>query len=157
MVLEGVVSSKQDRIILVVGNHNTKYGEYLKTKFASHPNIKFTGGIYNLNDLNSLRYHCNLYFHGHTVGGTNPSLLEAMASQALIAAHGNEFNKGLLEENAFFFTSAQQVSDLLLSVKKSDNLHKIRNNYQAIVNTYNWEKINGEYLRLFEEVLAVAK
>ncbi|NUY80142.1 DUF1972 domain-containing protein [Flavobacterium sp. MAH-1] len=154
MVLEGVAQSTDKKTILVVGNHMTKYGEYLKSKFANYANIRFTGGIYNLTDLNSLRYFSNLYFHGHTVGGTNPSLLEAMASQALIAAHSNDFNRGILKENAFYFTSAKQVAELLPTVKKSDNLQKVAQNYEAIVNDYNWEKINGEYLGLFEKVMA---
>lgn len=66
------------------------------------------GGIYNLEHLNNLRYYSKLYFHGHSVGGTNPSLLEAMASQALIAAHNNDFNKGVLKENAFYFQTQQK-------------------------------------------------
>jgi len=157
MVLEGVARSEDKKTILVVGKHMTKYGEYLKNKFAAHANIRFTGGIYNLADLNSLRYYSNIYFHGHSVGGTNPSLLEAMASQALVVAHNNDFNRGVLKENGIYFSNPDEVSALLSSVKKSDNLQKVRNNYDAIVQQYNWEKINGEYLRLFEKVMAVAQ
>ncbi|MEQ3690773.1 MAG: DUF1972 domain-containing protein, partial [Flavobacterium sp.] len=88
MVLEGVSLNTEDNtFILVVGNHNTTYGEYLKDKFKANKNIRFMGAIYNLEHLNNLRYFSKLYFHGHSVGGTNPSLLEAMASKALIVAH----------------------------------------------------------------------
>jgi len=59
--------------------------------------------------LNNLRFYSNVYFHGHSVGGTNPSLLEAMASQAFIAAHNNDFNKGVLKENAVYFSNAIDV------------------------------------------------
>lgn len=150
MVLEGVAMTQEKTPILVVGNHKTKYGSYLKEKFKAHAHIRFMGGIYNLEHLNNLRYHSNLYFHGHTVGGTNPSLLEAMASQALVVAHNNDFNRGILKENSYYFSDATQVSNLLASVKKSDNLQLVRHNYDAIVNQYNWKKINGEYLDLFE-------
>lgn len=158
MVLEGVASHEQDQTpILVVGKHETKYGEYLKAKFKSNTNIRFMGGIYNLEHLNNLRFYSKLYFHGHSVGGTNPSLLEAMASKALIAAHNNDFNKGVLKDNAFYFSSPKEVKELLISVKKNDNLHLIENNFNAIVNQFNWEKINGEYLQLFEECMAKGK
>jgi len=157
MVLEGVALCNDKTTILVVGNHNTKYGAYLKNKFISYKNIRFIGGVYNLEYLNNLRYFSNIYFHGHSVGGTNPSLLEAMASQALIAAHNNDFNKGVLKENAFYFSNPSEVKKLLTEIKKSDNLQQIQNNYDAIVKEFNWEKINGEYLQLFEECLAGAK
>lgn len=154
MVLEGVVLNSEDTTpILVIGNHNTKYGAYLKNKFKSHPNIRFIGGIYNLEHLNNLRFFSNLYFHGHSVGGTNPSLLEAMASQALIAAHNNDFNRGVLKENAVYFSNATDVKNILKNSKKSNNLPFIKNNYEAIVNEFNWTKINGDYLQLFEQCM----
>lgn len=154
MVLEGVSISKSETKILVIGNHNTKYGEYLKSKFQNFKNIKFIGGIYNLEHLDNLRYFSNLYFHGHSVGGTNPSLLEAMASKALIAAHNNDFNKGVLKENAIYFKNAEEVKDLIEKTVKKDNLHFIQNNFESIINDFNWGKINGEYLQLFEECLS---
>jgi len=157
MVLEGVAISTDETTILVIGKHDTKYGEYLKKKFKNNKNIHFLGGIYNLEHLNNLRYYSKLYFHGHSVGGTNPSLLEAMASQALIVAHNNDFNKGILKENAIYFKDATEVKNILEAVKKNDNLPKVRNNYQAIIKDFNWDKINGQYLQLFEETMAKGK
>lgn len=158
MVLQGVALNTDDQTpILVVGKHETKYGEYLKNKFKDHKNIRFMGGIYNLEHLNNLRYFSKLYFHGHSVGGTNPSLLEAMASKGLIAAHNNDFNRGVLKDNAFYFSNPKEVKELLLTVKKNDNLHFIENNFNAIVNQFNWDKINGEYLQLFEECMVMGK
>jgi glycosyltransferase involved in cell wall biosynthesis len=154
MVLEGVSLNTEDNtFILVVGNHNTTYGEYLKDKFKANKNIRFMGAIYNLEHLNNLRYFSKLYFHGHSVGGTNPSLLEAMASKALIVAHNNDFNKGVLKENAFYFSNAEDVKNVLNTVKKNDNLQFIQNNFESIVNDFNWDKINGQYLQLFEECM----
>ncbi|MFD2908601.1 DUF1972 domain-containing protein [Flavobacterium ardleyense] len=153
MVLEGVSIAADKTPILVIGNHNTKYGSYLKEKFKSFSNIRFLGAVYKLEDLNNLRYFSNLYFHGHTVGGTNPSLLEAMASKALIAAHNNDFNKGVLQENALYFSTANEVKKILNSIKKSDNLQFVENNYEAITKSFNWEKINEEYLQLFKQCL----
>ncbi|WP_296147257.1 DUF1972 domain-containing protein [uncultured Flavobacterium sp.] len=151
MILDGVVLSKDNTPMLIIGDHRKKFGEYLKEKFKNYPNIKFIGALYNLEHLNNLRCFSNLYFHGHTVGGTNPSLLEAMASQAMILAHNNQFNKGILKENAYYFSNEEEVKDLILRTKKIDNLQLIQNNLEAINKEFNWNKINGEYLQLFEE------
>ena len=154
LVLEGVALSKDETPILVIGKHETKYGDYLKNKFKNQKNIRFLGGIYNLEHLDNLRYYSNLYFHGHSVGGTNPSLLEAMASQALVIAHKNDFNKGVLQENAYYFETPTEVKNILEKIKKNDNLPMVANNYQAIIKNFNWNKINGEYLQLFEDCLS---
>lgn len=154
MVLDGVVKSVDKTPFLVIGNHNTKYGEVLKNKYKNQTSIRFLGAIYNLEHLNNLRYFSKLYFHGHSVGGTNPSLLEAMASQALVLAHNNDFNRGILKENSYYFSDAEEVKNLLLTIKKNDNLQFIQNNFEAIVNEFNWDKINGEYLQLFEQCMA---
>ena len=151
IVLDGIVLSKSKIQILVLGNHNTKYGEFLKNRYKSHENIRFLGGIYNLEHVNNLRYFSNLYFHGHSVGGTNPSLLEAMASQAFIIAHKNDFNKAILKENGIYFSSSSDVKNIIETIKKNDNLQKVKNNYNAIEKEFNWNKINGEYLQLFEQ------
>lgn len=153
MVLEGVAMAENKTPILVIGNHNTKYGTYLKSKFEAFYQIRFLGAVYNQEHLDNLRYFSNLYFHGHTVGGTNPSLLEAMASKALIAAHNNDFNKGVLKENAYYFTNPDEVKKILNSVKKIDNLQFVENNYTAIAKSFNWEKINEQYLQLFKQCL----
>lgn len=150
MVLEGFSISETKVPILVIGNYNTKYGTYLKDKFSKFKNIRFLGAVYNLVHLNNLRYFSNLYFHGHSVGGTNPSLLEAMGSKALIAAHNNDFNRGVLSENAFYFSSANEVKKILNRIKKSDNLQFVESNFELIGKYFNWEKINEQYLQLFE-------
>ncbi|MBC7607089.1 MAG: DUF1972 domain-containing protein [Burkholderiales bacterium] len=157
MVLEGVSLNEDKTTLLVIGNHNTKYGEYLKNKFKYFPHIRFIGGVYNLEHLDNLRYFSSLYFHGHSVGGTNPSLLEAMASKALVIAHRNDFNQGVLKENAYYFSNADEVKNILKTIKKSDNLPMVEMNFNAIVNQYNWEKINGAYLQLFEDCLSKSK
>lgn len=156
MILDGVVASGITQPVLVVGNHNTKYGEKLKNKYGQYTHLKFTGGIYDLQKLNNLRYYAAAYFHGHSVGGTNPSLLEAMASQAFILAHNNDFNRGVLNDNAFYFKNAEEVKNLLLSCKKESHGHFISNNFTAIKEQFNWDIINGAYLKLFEQCMAAS-
>jgi len=150
-VLDGVVLAKSTTIILVVGNHQTKYGDYLKSKFKNYKNIIFTGGIYNLDDLNNLRYYSNIYFHGHSVGGTNPSLLEAMASKAFIIAHKNPFNAAILKENAFYFSNAEDIKNHLSTKNKKDYLDIVEQNFKVICKEFTWNNINEAYLKLIEQ------
>ncbi len=152
MILDGAVLSGLKTTFLVIGKHDSnKFGAYLKTKYKHEPYIKFIGGVYDLEHLNNLRYYSSLYFHGHSVGGTNPSLLEAMASRALIIAHDNEFNQSILEHSAFYFQSKNDVSNLISTIKKSAHNEKIERCFEKINETFTWERINNMYLEFFND------
>lgn len=153
-ILQGFSDSGVDRPFLVIGNHETKYGNYLKEKFTDEK-IKFLGGIYEKDTLNNLRYYSNIYFHGHSVGGTNPSLLEAMASNALICANNNEFNKYILDDDAYYFDNSDDVKDICIGLKKTqDQSVKTQANIQKVKEIYNHDTIADQYLELFERALA---
>lgn len=152
-ILQGVTDSNIERPFLVIGNHMTKYGNYLKEKFRKE-NIKFLGGIYKKDVLNNLRYFSNIYYHGHSVGGTNPSLLEAMASNSLICANNNEFNKYILEEDAYYFTNSNDLKEIHINIKRNDTENiKIQNNLKKVKELYSHERIAEQYLDLFEKAL----
>jgi glycosyltransferase involved in cell wall biosynthesis len=143
-ILDGVVKSKIQQPFLVIGKHNTKFGEYLKNKYSNNSNIIFLGGIYNQNHLNNLRHFSRLYFHGHSVGGTNPSLLEAMASNSLIVANDNIFNKSILGSDAFYFKTPEDVADKFI-LEKQEHLNIVDNNRDKIKNQFAWGLINDTY------------
>lgn len=157
IILDGIVLAGHETTVLVLGNHQTKYGDYLKNKFKTHKQIRFIGAEFDINKLNNLRYFSNFYFHGHSVGGTNPSLLEAMASNAFIIAHDNHFNKTILQQNGYYFSNPADIKNIIDRIKKNDNLQLVQNNFDAIENEFNWDKINGEYLQLFEECISKSK
>lgn len=152
-ILDGITKSSIKQPFLVIGNHETKYGDYIKNKFKNYDNIRFIGGIYDINTLNNLRHFSNLYFHGHTVGGTNPSLLEAMASQCLICAHNNVFNKAVLGNDGFYFDNDADVAALINKHEKRNNKAMIVNNEKKIEYTYGWPIIINQYLKHFQEIV----
>ncbi|WP_452230596.1 DUF1972 domain-containing protein [Lacinutrix sp. MEBiC02404] len=157
-ILDGASLADNEDTFLVVGKHDAnEFGEYLKKKYINHKNIRFIGGVYNLEHLNNLRHFSNLYFHGHSVGGTNPSLLEAMASTTLIIANDNIFNKAILNDDAFYFTTKEEVAKCIETIKKEDYQFKIINNFKKIEETFNWNKINNEYLKLLTKALKEKK
>lgn len=154
MAIEGYLNSNsQDRPLIIVGKTNTPYGKYLIQKYESESNIKFIGGIYNFNNLNSIRHFSYAYFHGHSVGGTNPSLLEAMASDCFILAHDNIFNKSVLKGNALYYASSEQVSNLLNEIEEHTLKYKtlyISANLEEIRNKYSWEKLVNQHEQYFK-------
>ena len=156
VILEGVASSQDGKPFVVIGKHETKYGEYLKNKFKSVEKIRFLGGIYNQNHLENLRYFSNLYFHGHSVGGTNPSLLEAMASSSLIIAHDNIFNKSILGEDAIYFQNSKDIVPLF-NLIRDKHIEKIKNNIEKIDKIYSWPLINAQYESFISECLELEK
>jgi len=148
-ILDGFDRSGEKKTFLVVGKTENAFGTYLKDKFRENPNIKFLGGIYDINILNNLRYFTAAYFHGHSVGGTNPSLLEAMSSNAFIVANDNIFNKSILGEDALYFSTSDDVAQILtkdLSLKRDVYT---KNNIRKIETLYTWDKIINDYEELF--------
>jgi glycosyltransferase involved in cell wall biosynthesis len=151
MILDGLVNAGLKRKVLVIGNAGNTYGRKLVAKFSKQENILFTGSIYDSLVLDTLRTCCLLYFHGHSVGGTNPSLLEAMACSALVCAHDNVFNRAVLENNAFYFSSAEEVSQVAQNIPGLAMVREkmIDHNLEKIRHDHNWGKIVSEYEYLF--------
>ena len=146
MILDGFHQSGVDHKFLVIGNPENKFGKHLLHKYRRDERVKFLGGLFDQAEVHSLRANTAIYFHGHSVGGTNPSLLEAMASGVLIAAHNNIFNKTVLGEEAFYFADTTEVKRLVEqtpdSLVKKDFTDK---NREKIRQHYNWDRIIHSY------------
>jgi glycosyltransferase involved in cell wall biosynthesis len=156
--LEGFLASGSKLTFMVVGNHQTRFGRYLKAKFADD-RIRFTGGIYSKPVLDSLRHHTAAYIHGHSVGGTNPSLLEAMACGSFILAHDNPFNRNVLFDAALYFRNSGDVKELLLKLEELRQQHAKTFevlNTSRIQTEYNWDSIVDRHESLFEQLVSGA-
>nr|WP_294945200.1 DUF1972 domain-containing protein [uncultured Mucilaginibacter sp.] len=145
-ILEGFNNSASRKSFKVLGDTGNRFGKYITHKFKNDERIQFKGSIFDNTAVRSLQNNSYLYFHGHSVGGTNPSLLEAMASEALIAAHDNPFNKSVLSSDAFYFNNAEEVRCLVENVQRHDTEKTmVKNNLHKIQYQFNWEKIIDEY------------
>lgn len=150
IILDGVVKANASLKMLIIGKYETTYGKYLVNKYKNYNHIIFLGPLYDIQALNNLRWYSNIYFHGHTVGGTNPSLLEAMASGALVAAHNNDFNKYILGDDAYYFNTKEDVAIIVNTVlKREHGLTKLSNNQDKIKSIYSWDKIINSYESFF--------
>ena len=109
------------------------------------------GGLFDQKRLDHLRHYSKAVFHGHSVGGTNPSLLEAMAAGAYIIAHDNVYNKWVLGDNASYFQSKQDLSDLLVKIDELKRSAEtvISNNLRRIRSEFQWDSVVSQYEKLF--------
>ncbi|MDA3905856.1 MAG: DUF1972 domain-containing protein [Bacteroidales bacterium] len=152
-ILEGAINSTNNQPFIVIGNYENTYGRKLLKKFSRNENIRFIGPIYDMPALNYLRENSNLYFHGHSVGGTNPSLLEAMASKACICAHDNPFNRAILEDGGFYFQTSIDITKLLDSEQIIDCNDRKEQNRKNVIENFSLDKINGLYETFLESCL----
>ncbi len=150
MIIQGYLFSKKKFPLIIVGNTTTKYFKELK-KYKSN-SVRFIGGIYDKNLLMNLRANCLTYLHGHSVGGTNPSLLEAMGSMNVCICHDNEYNREVIQDNGLFFSSASDVTNHVEYVENKQNskqFNKLKVGvYERAKNYYSWDRITDEYLKL---------
>ena len=136
------------------GSTKNKYRASLQEKYSSDI-IRFAGAIYDSKIINNLRYFSNLYFHGHSVGGTNPSLLEAMGCQCNIVAHENQFNKSILTNAAYYFSAPEHIANTIdHPVDEGTIRNRKKANVEKIQKLYNWPTVIDAYEKLFFNVVA---
>lgn len=146
MILEGFSKTVTQEKFLVVGNTANAFGKKMQARYSDDRRIVFAGALFDAAAINALRRFSKLYFHGHSVGGTNPSLLEAMACLAPIAAHNNEFNRAVLQQDAFYFSNADEVAALINQYNTPEQTASmIRENEKKIRKTFNWPAVIDTY------------
>lgn len=142
------------KLVIVGALEKTAYVDGLKS--VSNERVIFTDAIYNKQVLDSLRQGCFIYLHGHTVGGTNPSLLEAMAAKCACLCHDNVFNLEVTEGKQIYFHSPNELAIMLnLLEHKSNDLDAQRNRaLERIQQSYSWDKTCEMYIDLFKKLYA---
>jgi len=149
MIIKAFIASQQAEPLLVVGSTATGFGRYLLNKFGKNEKIIFTGAIFKESLLATLRANSKAYFHGHSIGGTNPSLLEAMASSCLVFAHDNIYNRKVLGNNASYFSNEEELAR---QIRSSDTLPRQKMAEANLLNVkevYNWDRVTTSYIELF--------
>jgi glycosyltransferase involved in cell wall biosynthesis len=154
-ILRAFCRSRSTRALVVVGNHlaRTRYVQQLRSLCDSR--IRMIGTVYDPVKLTALRCHAFAYMHGHSVGGTNPSLLEAMGCANLVFAHDNPFNRETLGSAGIFFRDADDLAQAIdLAEQDPVNLERRRRAAQSRARTeYLWPDIIDRYVELLERPL----
>jgi glycosyltransferase involved in cell wall biosynthesis len=149
-IILNAFSKLPDKNIVCVGNWvNSEYGINLKNEFMRFKNIYLLDPIYNQRVLNQLRSNCNVYIHGHTAGGTNPSLVEAMKLKLPVFAFDIQYNRETTENKAFYFNTTDELISLIKNTDKNE-LNLIAENMENIAGErYTWEVVSQAYSNLF--------
>lgn len=132
--------------LVFVGNwSNSGYGRYLRKKYSTSKNIFLLDPIYDPATLYTIRVRASVYLHGHSAGGTNPSLVEMMHFGVPILAHGCAFNRYTTEEKAKYFETAVELAELVRGLDLNEST-KIGNFMIEIARRkYTWSQIGKMY------------
>lgn len=147
-ILEAFSHFPKKKLVFIGNWQKSYYGKNLTEKYSHFSNIKTLPAIYDLHVLNVLRSNCKFYIHGHSAGGTNPSLVEAMFFSVPILAFDCIYNRESTEHKANYFNSSESLENLL-----SDNSIDFTQNavnMSEIANArYRWEIIANQYENLY--------
>jgi glycosyltransferase involved in cell wall biosynthesis len=144
--------------LAVLGRYTPEIDAYHRAVCdAASEEVVFLGPLYDPSAVAALRFHSVMYLHGHTVGGTNPSLVEAMAAANPVLAHDNAYNRWVAQAAAVYFSSEADVSERLDEVLSSPaRLEQMRaasrDRYEA---EFTWERVAGQYERLLLRYLTL--
>ena len=154
MIREFIKSkSKKDFVLITNVEQNKFYDQLLQdTGFDKDPRVKFVGTVYDQELLKYIRENAFAYFHGHEVGGTNPSLLEALASTKLNLLLDVGFNREVGEDGAIYWKK-DELASVIEEVEEFDQATIADLDFkssQRILSAFTWEKIVSDYEEVFK-------
>lgn len=150
-IVEAFSSRPRGRRLVVLGDFLMDSDPYHSAVVAAaSAEVVFPGSIYDPHVLTALRFHARAYLHGHTVGGTNPSLVEAMAAGNPVVAHDNPYNRWVAGDQQCYFSTAGELAAVLDEVLENDAAlagmgHASRKRHH---DEFTWEHVAGQYEQL---------
>ena len=159
IIREFMKSKTKKDLVIICNLEKNKFYESLQnsTNFEKDARIKFIGSVYDQEALLYFRQHAYAYLHGHSAGGTNPSLLEALANTNVNILYDVSYNTEVGQESCFYFN--KQENNLKKIIMKVDKLtEKEQKKYgdlakQRIHESYTWPLIANQYIELFDKLL----
>ncbi|KEO73453.1 DUF1972 domain-containing protein [Anditalea andensis] len=155
MLIEGFLKAQSKVPYVIIGNWEaSKFGQHLIEKYGNESNIYLLNPIYDTLELNALRSNCFYYLHGHSAGGTNPSLVEAMYLGLPIISYDVAYNKASTSEQAIYFRDQVQLSTIISELFNStENSILIKRDEYAkkmkvlAEKNYTWRYISDQYIQ----------
>lgn len=154
-ILNAFTKKHRDIKLLIIGDYKTNDSYHKSILDNANEEVIFAGAIYDKKFLNSLRFNALFYIHGHTVGGTNPALVEALGAEQAIIAHDNKFNRYVAKNAALYFKNEKSLSKIFDKLVKNKKLIiKLRiNAKKQFLNNYQWDHILDKYEKLLLKYL----
>ncbi|TXK17731.1 DUF1972 domain-containing protein [Homoserinibacter sp. GY 40078] len=155
-LVQGFSSRPRGVKLAMLGTYTPETDDYHRQVVeAASDEVVFLGSVYEPDQVAALRAHGIAYLHGHTVGGTNPSLVEALAAGNPVVAHDNPYNRWVAGESALYFGDAADAADRLDALLGDDELRARlgRAARARHAEEFTWEHVAGQYERLLEGFL----
>ena len=137
--------------LMVLGNFDIERNSYHRSVIDSASDeVIFPGAIYDTAAVQSLRFYSRFYFHGHRVGGTNPSLVEALGAGCAVIAHDNHFNRWVAGPDAAYFRDEADFCEILDRLLPAEDITlKMRAASRTrFKDRFTWGQVLGEYEEL---------
>lgn len=153
LVIKDFLKSKINKKLFIVSNISSSnyYNEVLeRTNCICDDRIVFIDGIYDQTKLAVIRKNAYLYIHGHSVGGTNPSLLEALSITNLNILYNINFNKDIGRDSCLYFDNKNSLTKILDNIEKYDSRKMGKECKEIIKNNFTWDLIVDKYKKLFK-------
>jgi glycosyltransferase involved in cell wall biosynthesis len=158
MLVSGYRMSSATQPLVVVGSapYGDDYMNHVRSIADRDPRIRLMGAVWDQEQLDALYAGAVTYLHGHSVGGTNPSLLRAMGAGAATVAFDCVFNRETLEGDGWFFTSPAEVASALAEAEASPESTQRRGDRvkSAVHTRYDWDKVADGYESLLQGLVA---
>ena len=151
-IVKAYSRKKRDQPLVVLGNYFPELYPYHRAVMqAASDDVIFVGALYDKGQVNALRFYCRFYIHGHTVGGTNPSLVEALGAGSPVLAHDNKYNRWVAGAGAKYFTDEDHCALLLDELLQRDHLvaDMRKESRRQIEEQFTVDKVYGEYEKMF--------
>lgn len=141
--------------LVILGYYDLNHPYQRAVRSVASDEVVFAGAIYKSDIVRSLRFHALAYVHGHSVGGTNPSLVEALGAGNTVIAHDNVFNRVTAGNAAIYFRDQAQLEYLLDHVFLNREQFRILGQNARIKHQrdYQWPVILGRYEEVLERLL----
>lgn len=152
MIREFMKSNTKRKLLIISNVENNSFYKSLVSKlnFCSDPRIVFAGTLYDEELVKKVRENAFAYLHGHSVGGTNPSLLEAMASTKINILYDVIFNREVGGNQCLYFSAEEgNLSHLINTIENDNSLIVSLNPSEIIAKKYSWDLIINQYESLF--------
>lgn len=153
LVVEGFVRSGARLPLVVVGSapYSDEYTQRVKS--LGDGRVRFVGGVWDQELLDQLYANARIYWHGHSVGGTNPSLLRAMGAGAAINAFDVNFNREVLGDSGEYFSGVDDIPALVDTAEDSESETSSRGRKaQAAAVAYDWDNVTEGYEQLCRDL-----
>jgi glycosyltransferase involved in cell wall biosynthesis len=146
LIVEGYRTSNSDAPLVVVGSapYQDAYIAQLRS-LAQGADVRFVGGIWDQDLLNQLYANARSYLHGHSVGGTNPSLLRALGCAAPVTAYDVNFNREVTGGHARFFSSISDVAGAISADDEYEAIGRGADGRDYVAKHYRWDDVTDRY------------